>query len=80
MTRFWKTYDEMQKFKTNLQCRNCIRAVSGFLGEIPEITFWEVDTEHPDKVLTVNGEGVSPDSVLAALDEAGFSGEFLEEE
>jgi copper chaperone len=75
----WKTCDSVQKFKTNLQCRNCVRAVSGFFQEVSGIISWEVDTDHPDKVLTIIGNGVSTDVVLKALDEAGFEGQVIEE-
>lgn len=59
------------QFKTNINCSNCIRSVSGFLKEVDGIVRWEVDTGNPDKILTI--EGTAPaNAVIAAVEEAGF--------
>ena len=44
------------KFKTNLDCQVCIDAVSSVFKSDQRIFSWKVDTEHPDKILTVTGE------------------------
>ncbi|MFM9950144.1 MAG: heavy-metal-associated domain-containing protein [Saprospiraceae bacterium] len=59
------------QFKTNINCSNCVRSVSGFLKEVGGIVRWEVDTANPDKILTVEG-AVPADAVIAAVEEAGF--------
>ncbi len=61
------------QFKTNINCGNCIRAVSGFLDEAPTVEQWEVDTKNPDKILTVQGADLSLDEVVQAVEEAGFA-------
>lgn len=66
------------KFKTNINCNNCIRAVSGFLDDVLGIEEWKVDTDNPDKVLTVKGEVVEPDAVLEAVEDAGFDIEVIQ--
>jgi copper chaperone CopZ len=66
------------KFKTNINCGNCVRAVSGMLNQEKRITRWAVDTEHPDKILTVEG-GLSPDDVVQTVYQAGFDAEWLPE-
>ncbi len=60
------------QFKTNINCSNCVRAVTAFLSEVPGIAHWEVDTANPDKILTVEGEQVDARQVVAAVQEAGF--------
>jgi copper chaperone len=35
------------KFKTNINCNNCIRSVTPFLNEIDSIEEWKVDIENP---------------------------------
>jgi copper chaperone len=60
------------QFKTNIHCQNCLRAVTGFLNEVPGITQWQVDTDNPDKILTVEGAAVDQKDVIAAVEEAGF--------
>lgn len=60
------------KFKTTINCGGCVRAVTGPLNEESEITSWQVDTENPNKILTVQGENVQPAQVIRAVQEAGF--------
>ncbi len=60
------------QFKTNINCSNCIRTVTGFLTDVKGIEKWEVDTNNPDKILTVEGEEVTADEVIEAVEEAGF--------
>ncbi len=63
---------EIIKYRTNINCPNCIRAVSGFLNEVGGVTSWEVDTESPEKVLTVRGENLDRAAIEEAVEEAGF--------
>ncbi|MCB0624242.1 MAG: heavy-metal-associated domain-containing protein [Saprospiraceae bacterium] len=65
-------------FKTNINCNNCIRSVTGFLNEVGSIEKWEVDIENPDKLLTVQGEQVTLEEVVNAVEEAGFDIEAVE--
>ena len=66
------------KFKTNINCNNCIRSVSGFLNDVKEIEHWEVNTENPEKILTVDGEKVTVEMVVEAVEDAGFDIEEVE--
>lgn len=65
------------KFKTNINCGNCIRAVSGFLADVEGISEWQVDTENPDKILLVQGESFDVKAVQEAVEDAGFDIEVL---
>jgi copper chaperone len=60
------------QFKTNINCGNCVRSVSGFLNDVPNIQKWEVDTENPEKILSVEGEQVTVEEVVEAVEDAGF--------
>jgi len=62
---------ERKRFKTNVNCGNCVRAVSGFLDEVPGLEQWAVDTDNPDKILTVEGSA-SEEQIVEAVEEAGF--------
>ncbi|MBL7793360.1 MAG: heavy-metal-associated domain-containing protein [Saprospiraceae bacterium] len=59
------------QFKTNINCGNCVRSVTGFLNEVKGISHWEVDTQNPDKILTVEGD-LAMEAVIEAVEEAGF--------
>jgi copper chaperone len=60
------------KFKTNIKCGGCIKSVSGFINEVPSVAEWTVDTENPEKILTVKGENVTTEAVIEAVEDAGF--------
>ena len=47
------------RFKTNLQCGNCVSKVKPALDTAEGIVRWDVDTENPDKILTVESSGIS---------------------
>lgn len=65
------------KFKTNINCGGCIKSVSGFINEVQSITAWKVDTDNPEKILTVNGENITASSIIEAVEEAGFDIELV---
>ncbi|QNE40906.1 heavy-metal-associated domain-containing protein [Hymenobacter sp. NBH84] len=60
------------KFKTTINCGGCVRAVTGPLNEETAISSWQVDTDDPNKILTVQGNNVQPEQVIRAVQEAGF--------
>lgn len=62
---------ETLKFKTNINCGSCIRSVTGFIEDVKGIDHWEVDTDNPDKILTVKG-AVTTKEVIDAVEDAGF--------
>lgn len=63
--------DKVQ-FKTNINCNNCVRSVTGFLNEVNSIKIWKVDIDNPDKILTVEGDEVNIEEVIEAVEDAGF--------
>lgn len=65
------------KFKTNINCSGCIKAVTPHLEHTQGINSWKVDTEDPVKILTVEAEGVDADDVIEAIQKAGFKAETI---
>ena len=59
------------RFTTNINCVNCVRAVTPTLNGEPAIASWQVDTENPSKVLTVTTD-LTETQVLALVADAGF--------
>ena len=59
------------KFKTNINCEKCLQSVTPFLNRIPSIS-WHVNTEHADKILTVESRDPISESVIEKVKEAGF--------
>ena len=60
------------QFKTTINCSNCVRAVTGFIDDVPGISEWKVNTDHPDKILTVKGDQLEQGAVVEAVEDAGF--------
>ncbi|MFT5725830.1 MAG: copper chaperone [Bacteroidia bacterium] len=61
------------KYKTNINCENCIKSVTPFLNEIDNIDTWKVDINHPDKILEVLLDDKKSEAVINAVVEAGFN-------
>lgn len=64
------------KFKTNINCSNCIKSVSPFLNQEIDIEHWEVDTSDAHKILTVRGE-INATEIHKIVQEAGFEAELI---
>lgn len=60
------------QFKTNINCSGCIAAVKPHLDNAKGIKKWEVDTTVPDKILTVEAEGISREEVVSVVEKAGY--------
>jgi hypothetical protein len=60
------------KYKTNLNCGSCVAAVTPHLNGEGRIRRWSVDTSSPDKVLTVQGDGIGAEAVGRLVAAAGF--------
>lgn len=59
------------KFKTNINCGGCVAGVTPFLNKL-ENAEWKVDTENPDKILSVQSDSVSEKEIMEAVKSAGF--------
>lgn len=64
------------KFKTNIKCGGCTATVTPHLDALNSVDSWNVDTNVPEKVLTVSGdERTLTEDVISALEKAGFKAE-----
>jgi cation transport ATPase len=60
-------------FSSNLKCGSCVDKVTPHLDAITEIKSWHVDTENPQKLLTVSHNDASAiELVQAGISQAGF--------
>ncbi len=48
--------------------------VRPFLEAVPGVRQWDVETDAPERPLTVTGENLRPEEILAALEKAGYRG------
>ncbi|TDK41931.1 heavy-metal-associated domain-containing protein [Algoriphagus formosus] len=66
------------KFKTNINCNNCLSKVSPKLDEETKIESWEVDLNSDDRILTINSESITNEEVFKTVLKAGFIAKPLE--
>lgn len=61
-----------QRFKTNINCENCLRTVTPFLNEVDELEEWSVALDDPERILSVQMEADAGNKIIAAVERAGF--------
>ncbi len=61
------------RFKTNINCNSCVQSVSPFLNALDNIDLWKVDTDNPDKILEVTIDDEDEQSVIDAVQQAGYT-------
>ncbi len=59
-------------FKTNIKCGGCIAKVQPGLDAESAISHWEVDTDNPEKLLTVETESLEAASIVSLIESLGF--------
>jgi len=68
---------EKLRFKTNINCGGCIKAVTPHLNRTEGIKEWNVDIENPDKILTVEADGLNSEDIEDVVEKAGFKAEAI---
>ena len=63
------------KFKTNIECSSCEARVKPFLDKKEGIASWQVDTDHADKILTVETDSLEAKDVIKTIKRTGFVAE-----
>jgi copper chaperone len=66
------------KFKTNINCSACVAKVTPVLNENTSVEKWEVDTQNPNKILTVEGENISQQELIQSLEKIGYKATLAE--
>jgi len=65
-------------FKTSINCGGCLKRVKPLLDRKEGISKWEINLEHPDKILEVDTETLTPSDIINLVDDAGFEIELIE--
>lgn len=65
------------QFKTNINCANCVAKVTPFLNKKEGIASWRVDTDNPDKILTVETESLTAEDIEKVIKRTGFVAESI---
>jgi len=62
----------VHRYKTDLHCGACVARVQPLLDAAPDVRRWAADTDGPETVLTVEGEGITAERVDALIRPAGY--------
>ena len=65
------------QFKTNINCSGCVARVTPVLNGNEKIKDWKVDTDNPQKILTVETESLNEEQIKAIVQKAGYKAEDL---
>ncbi len=63
---------ETFKFKTTINCGGCVAKVTPLLNKTVGEHSWSVDIDSPDRILTIETNTVSTDTVQEAVRSLGF--------
>ncbi|MCI0701202.1 MAG: heavy-metal-associated domain-containing protein [Planctomycetia bacterium] len=62
----------VHRYKTDLHCGTCVEKVRPLLDAAPDVARWKADMTDPDKVLTVEGDGITAERVADLIRPAGY--------
>jgi len=65
-------------FKTNMKCGGCVEKVTPALNSLAGILRWNVDLTNPDRLLSVESDGVTEQQIIQAVQSAGYKVEPVE--
>jgi len=65
------------KFRTNVKCGGCIATVTPHLNKVKGIVSWNVDTTDPLRILTVETEEVSAETIVLVMKNAGYQADLI---
>lgn len=61
------------KFKSNINCQNCVSKVKNTLDTLVGEEAWNVDTENPAKILSISNSQVAASEIINKLKRIGFA-------
>jgi copper chaperone len=60
------------RFKTNLKCAGCVRAITPGLESLNAVENWSVDLDQPEKILEVEAQSDISEMVIESVKKAGY--------
>lgn len=60
-------------FTTSINCGGCVAAVTPYLQSLQSVQSWHVDTDNPQKILTISGTDLQENHIIETVEKAGFS-------
>ena len=66
------------KFKSNINCQNCVAKEKNTLYGLVGENAWKVDTDNPAKILEVSNNTIAPSEIVNKLKRIGFTAEEID--
>ncbi|MEZ4805478.1 MAG: heavy-metal-associated domain-containing protein [Bacteroidia bacterium] len=63
---------EVSKYRTNINCGNCVAKIKTVLDCLPGICYWQVDLTNPKKILTIESIGLSQEEIIETVQKVGY--------
>lgn len=63
------------QFKTNINCSGCVAKITPFLNANNEIKNWHVNTNDPNKILTIETDHLSSEMLETIVKNSGYKAE-----
>lgn len=60
------------QYSSNINCGGCVASVSPVLDAFPSVSSWKVDTNHKQKILTIEGDNLDEGELRQKLADIGF--------
>ena len=65
------------EFKSNIKCSACVEKITNALNSNTEINTWNVNTNDPKKILTIESDNLNIENLKKNLEEIGYKIEQL---
>ena len=63
---------EKLKFKSSIKCTGCLKKVASHRSSAKGIVTWDVKLESPNRILAVEGEGITAEQISDIVSKAGY--------
>ncbi len=57
---------------TDLHCDSCVNKLSPILNDDPSIQHYDIDLDHPEKLVTIRGDSLNSVELISMFEHAGF--------
>lgn len=64
-----------KEFKTNIMCGSCIAKVTPAFNQAFGENSWKIDTQNPNKILTVLKDAIKAADVINVVEKTGYKAE-----
>ena len=68
---------EALTLKTDLHCNSCVNKVEPILSSNPDIEEYNIDLEHPDKIISIKGKDLKRQELISKIHDVGYHAEVL---